>query len=113
MKTEIYCKSIANGKQEFNLRVGQKSYLLFIQSYRASNHDYFKNGKPLTIALGITNVRSWATRKTIEKLLPAIKYIEKEYDIAILDRTLKKDCKKKSRYNRNKIKSRNFELLTA
>lgn len=113
MKTEIYCKTIAGGKQVFNLRVGQESYLLFIQSYRASNRDYFENDKPLTIALDITNVRSWTTRKTIEKLLPAIKYIEKEYGIAILERTLKKEIKKKTSYNRSKIKSGNFELLTA
>lgn len=113
MKTEIYCKSIADGKQEFHLRVGQKSYLLFIQSYRASNRDYFENGKPLTVALDITHVHSWATRKTIEKLLPAIKYIEKEYGIAILDRTLKKESKKKTSYNRSKIKSGYFELLAA
>lgn len=113
MKTEIYCKTIVGGKQEFNLLVGQESYLLFIQSYRASNRDYFENGKPLTSALDITNVRSWATRKTIEKLLPAIKYIEKEYGIAILERTLKKESKKKTSYNRSKIKSGNFELLIA
>ena len=113
MKTEIYCKTIVGGKQEFHLRMGQVSYLLFVQSYRASNRDYFGNGKPLTAALDITGVRSWATRKTIEKLLPAIKYIEKEYDIAILERTLKKERKKKAGYHRSKIKSVNFELLAA
>lgn len=113
MKTEIYCKTIAGDKQAFHLRIGQKSYLLFIQSYRASNRDYFQNGKPIAVALDITNVRSRATRKTIEKLLPAIKYVEKEYGVAILGRTLKKENKKRTGYNRSKIKSLDFELLTA
>lgn len=113
MKTSVYCKTISKGTQAFYLSANGEDYLLFVQSFRWSNKEYFANGKPLSVALSTSGVHSTATMKTIEKLRPAIRYIEKEYEIAVLNRTLKKGDKKKASYNRQKFMLESKCLLAA
>ena len=103
MKAKIYCKATSKGIHTFYLSVDKKEYLLFSQNYRKSNREFFLNGKVLSEVLSATDVRSHATRKTIEKLLPAIKYIEKEYGIAVLERTMRKDDKMRNAFKRKKF----------
>ena len=103
MKAKIYCKATSKGIHTFYLSVDKKEYFLFKQNYRKSNREFFMNGKFLTEILNATNVHSHATRKTIEKLLPAINYIEKEYDIAVLEKTKRKDDKKRNYFKRKKF----------
>ena len=113
MKTSVYCKTIAKGKQAFYLSAGGKEYSLFVQSYRVSNREFFGHGQVLDRALDTRGIHSYATLKTIEKLRPAIKYIEKEYGIAVLDGTLKKDNKKRAPYNRRKFMLASESLIAA
>ena len=103
MKAKIYCKATLKGIHTFYLSVDKKEYFLFKQNYRKSNREFFLNGKVLSEVISATDVRSHATRKTIEKLLPAIKYIEKEYGIAVLERTMRKDDKKRNTFKRKKF----------
>lgn len=113
MKTSIYCKVIAKGQQAFYLDTGNREYLLFIRNYRKSNCEFFGRGQELTRALSTSGVHSRATLKTIERLLPAIRYIEKTYDISVLNSTVKKSVKKKQQYKRHKLALENEDLYTA
>ena len=106
MKAKISYKATSKGIHTFYLSVDKKEYFLFKQNYRKSNREFFMNGKFLTEILNATNVHSHATRKTIEKLLPAIRYIEKEYGIAVLEKTKRKDD-----INRNQFKRKRFAFI--
>ena len=111
--TSIYCKVIAKGKQAYYLRVDSNDYMLFIQSYKRSNKDYFADGRPLPIAFDTKGIHSTATLKTIERLRPAIKYIEKEYGICVLDSTKKKFDKTKAPYKRQRFMQNREDYLAA
>ena len=92
-KARIYCeieKTDHYGKDNhmFYVSVGSQSYFLFEQEYRKGVQDYFGNGVELDRALK----HGWhkldrAVMRTIDKLPSYIRYIEKEYDIAILEKT--------------------------
>lgn len=111
--TSIYCKTIAKGKQAYYLRVNNNDYMLFIQNYKKSNRDYFADGQPLSVVFGSKNVHSTATLKTIERLRPAIRYIEKEYGICVLDSTKKMHDKTKAPYKRQRFMPAREDYLTA
>lgn len=99
----IYCKTVSKGKQAYYLRVNSSDYLLFIQNYKRSNKEYFSCGQPISVVFGAKNIHSTATLKTIERLRPAIRYIEKEYDICVLDSTKKRHDKTKLPYKRQRF----------
>lgn len=99
---KIYCRTTSKGKQTFYLNTGKTDYYLFMQDYRASNKQHFAKGQPLNDALDMKGVHSTATRKTIEKLLPAIRYVEKEYGITVLNGSDKTN-KKRAPYKRERF----------
>lgn len=103
MKVTVYCEVAEKGKQAFYLGADNKKFLLFIQNYKKSNREFFAGGQMLDRALSTSGIRSTATLKTIERLRPAIRYIEKEYGISVLNGTIKKSAKKKQAYKRQKL----------
>ena len=95
MLTKIFCKTNDSGQQDFYIQAGKKTYFLFEQSYRKTIKSYFGNGVSLEQSLKFANSTSFAIRNVMEKLPLYIKYIEKEYSIAILEQTKRKHCGKK------------------
>lgn len=91
MKTTIYCIVSDKGIHSFYLKQNNKRYFLFSQNYRKSVHNYFKNGVSLEESLNFNRTKhDNALIRTMEKLPSYIKYIEKEYQIAVYEKTKKK-----------------------
>ncbi len=103
MKT-IYCRTTDKGVQTFYLSDGTQTYYLFRQDYRVSVKDFFRKGVNLEMALGAKNHASNSVRRTAQKLIPYIKYIETEMGIVVFDKKqARKDYKSKNKpYNRAK-----------
>ena len=109
MKTRIYCKTIAKGQQAFYLVSNNKNYFLFTQKYRVSVKEYFGSGVSIAECNNYSNVHSAAVRNTLDKLKNYIPYIEKEYGIAVREKTQKqKDRKRNKSYKRDNANWKNF-----
>lgn len=106
MKTKIYCTVSSKGTHSFYLEQDGKRYFLFNQNYRKSVHKYFQYGVSLGSAISFNKIHGdGALANTMEKLPAYIKYIEKEYQIAVFEKTREKQ-KKSSPYKRAKAFSR-------
>lgn len=105
MQAKIFCKTVAKGKQSFYVTVEGRRYFLFTQDYRASNKEFFQNGVGISEIGNYGNVHSTAVKKTLDKLPSYIRYIEKEYGIAIYEKTQKaqKLQKKQKPYKRERF----------
>ena len=102
MKTKIYCTVSSKGTHSFYLEQDGKRYFLFNQNYRKSVHRYFQYGASLEEATNFNRTHGdGALANTMEKLPAYIKYIEKEYQIAVFEKTREKQ-KKSSSYKRAK-----------
>ena len=102
MQTTVFCKTTAKAKQTYYVSVEGKSYLLFEQDFRRSNKEFFEKGVSVNEIGRFNNVHSESVRKTLEKLPAYLRYIEKEYDVAILGQSRGKNSlsKKGAPYKR-------------
>ena len=92
MCMKIYCKP-QNGMHSFYLKDKKDEYYLFSQDYRKSVQQYYGNGVHLDRAIDYSKChRDSALARTMTKLPAYIKYIEKEYSISVLRRTMKKNA---------------------
>ena len=86
--TKIYCKEEKRGQHEFYIVVDKNEYYLLSQSYRVGVDKYYRGGVQLNKAIchgmGKTDC---AIHRTMDKLMKQIRYIEQEYDLAILNQT--------------------------
>lgn len=90
-KAQVYCLAMNHGGLDFYLQQDGESYYLFNQRYRSDLHNWFKNGVSLTQALkSVKRGIPTTVAKVSEKLPMYIKYIEKEYDISVLDQSRRK-----------------------
>ena len=108
MKTKIYCKTVARGQQAFYLVVDNKEYYLFSQDYRVSVKNYFMSGISIRETGNYSNAPGMAVRRTLDKLKNYIPYIEKEYGIAVMNKTKKKQSQIKC----NPYKRQSFNWKT-
>ncbi len=97
MQSKIFCKTVAKGKQSFYIAVGGKTYFLFQQAYRVSNKEFFQQGVRVDEINKYAGVHSAAVRKTLDKLPTYIRYVEKEYGIAIYNKTKDTQLRKKQK----------------
>ena len=89
MKTTVYCKPTDKGIHTFYLSASGKDYFLFHQDYRKGVHSYFEKGVSLNEAMDFSRAhRDNALIRTMEKLPMYIKYVEKEYGIAVYNKTV-------------------------
>ena len=95
MKKTVYCVENEKNVHSFYLTVGHEEYYLFSQAYRVSVNEYFGgNGVPLSDALDFSHSRGdTALMRTVNKLFSYIRYIENEYQISVLDKTVIKTAK--------------------
>lgn len=97
--TTIYCKSQKNVNHFYLCHEGEE-YYLFTQSYRRGVTAYFCRGVTCDKALDFGKARhDTAVKNTMEKLPSYLRYIEKEYGIEVLRKTVKKN----RRLYKNKI----------
>lgn len=114
MQAKIFCRTVAKGKQSFYMTVNGQKYFLFTQDYRVSNKEYFQNGVSISEINNYSGVHSTAVRKTLDKLPSYIKYIEKEYEIAVFKKTKEAQRKKKTnQYKREQFLWRNVDWEVA
>ena len=90
----IFSKNTEKGKHSFYLSFNGNDYFLFTQKYRVSNKDYFGNKVFLDDALNHSLSKSHSVRKTMTKLIPYIRYVEQEYGIEVLRKTIKNNKRK-------------------
>lgn len=91
MKTEIYCKPTAQGVHSFYLIVGREEYYLFSQPYRKGVEEYYGRGVIIDQAMKYSKAHNdSAITRTMKKIPMYVKYIEKEYDIQVLEKTKKR-----------------------
>ena len=94
MKATIYCRTTDRGIHTFYLRSKGCDYYLFRQNYRRGVDEYFRSGVVLERAIDFGKSRqNEAIKRTMQKLPSYIKYIEKEYEIQILNKTIKRNAR--------------------
>ena len=91
MRCTIICRPTDTGMHSFYLTTGNASYFLFSQHFRCGVNRYFSDGVRLDEAMDFSRAKGdSAIIRTMEKLPSHIRYIEREYDIRVLDKTIKK-----------------------
>lgn len=92
-RTMIRSENRTYGKDDFYLEYGGEKYWLFSQNHKAGVSRHFEKGLPVSEALSYRKANDDASViKTITKLPMYIKYVEKEYGIAVLEKTIKKQA---------------------
>lgn len=85
--TMIYCQE-RNGMHEFYMTLDRNEYYLFSQKYRVGVDKFYRKGvqldKGIKHGIGRTD---YAIHQTMDKVKRHIRYIEKEYNLIILDKT--------------------------
>lgn len=92
---QIYCEVSAkdSSKHEFYLKYKGENYYLFMQDYKKGVNDYYEKGVTIDDAINFSKIRKDASlRRTADKIISYVRYIEKEYDLAILRRTIMKQA---------------------
>ena len=91
MRTEICCRSTAKGVHSFYLLVGKNEYFLFNQAYRKGVDKYYAQGVHISDAMKHARAHhDAAIIRTMNKIPMYVGYVEKEYDIRVLDKTKKR-----------------------
>ena len=91
MKTSvIYCKdSNTKGIIDFYITSENESIYMFSQKYRRSTYDYYRNGVLLKDAFNYKKIHNdKAIMNVIKRFSPSISYIEKEYSVSIMNKTI-------------------------
>lgn len=92
MKATIYCEPTSKGVHSFYLITSENKYYLFSQDYRKGVHEYFRKAISIDEAMDFSKShRDAAIRRTMAKIPMYIKYIEKEYEIEVLEQTKRKN----------------------
>lgn len=89
-KATIICTTPQERGLMFYLDVDGERYFLFNQRYRSSIENHYRKGVDLNTAISNRASGDSCIRRVSEKIPTYIKYIEKEYDIAVLNQTIKK-----------------------
>ena len=96
MTATVYCRTTQKGIQSFYIKDETGTYYLFSQNYRSGVRDYYVNGVSLKNAIdcskGGGNV---SLLRTMTKIPKYVRYIEQEYGIAILNKTIRANAGRK------------------
>ena len=113
MAATVFCKTTAKATQSFFVNVHGRDYFLFNQNFRKSNKEYFRNGVNIHELGNFSSAHSSAVRKTLDKLPTYLRYVEKEYDVAIYNKPQKKVASKKQAYKRSAFRWQDYSLEVA
>lgn len=88
----IICKKTEHGTQNFFLLNGTDEYFLFTEGYKKGVYDYYSRGVRLDDANNFSkSKRNTALMKTMSKIPMYVKYLEREYDLEIFEKTKRKN----------------------
>lgn len=90
MAAKIYCRTTAKGVQSYYLTDGKENYFLFVSDYHKSNRDFFSQGRYIQEVLDARRHTSTSVQRISARLIGAVKYIESEYGICVLQQTAKR-----------------------
>lgn len=94
MSTYIFCKTSTKGVHSFYLHTEGQTYYLFSQNFRRGVKHFFESGVTLNESMNFKKAKGDAAIiHTMEKLPCAIRYIEREYELEILTKTIRKNSK--------------------
>ena len=97
MKTTIYCKPTDKGVHSFYLIVGANEFFLFSQAYRKGVDEYYGRGVRIEESMKYSKAHNdSAITRTMDKIPMYVRYIEKEYDIEVFEKT-KRKCTQNNR----------------
>lgn len=97
MSTTIYCRPTAKGVHSLYADVDGTSHFLFSQAYRRGVKEFFADGVSLNRAIDHSLAKNnSAVHNTMDKLIPSIRYVEREYNIEILNKTKEKNRRRKT-----------------
>lgn len=90
MKTTIYCKPTEKGVHSFFLIVGTEEFFLFSQAYRKGVDEYYGRGVRIDESMKYSRAHNdSAITRTMDKIPMYVRYIEREYDIEVFEKTKK------------------------
>lgn len=90
MNVKIFAR-VKNSEHQFFLDVDGKKHYLFRQDYRKGVDTFFSRSVRLNTAIDFSRSHhDKALSRTMEKILMYVRYVEKEKDIAVLERTIRK-----------------------
>ncbi len=93
MKTKIYCKPTAKGVHSFYLLLDSEEYFLFSQAYRKGVEEYYGRGVRIEEAVRHSRAhKDAAIIRTMDKIPMYVKYVEKTYEIEVLEQTKKRNA---------------------
>ncbi len=99
MDSYVYCINNKLGKHSFFLLHNGKKYYMFSQAYHTVVNSEFSKNSSIKRLLN-TKCNNKHLGKTLTKITSSIKYLEKEYDIKVLNNTIKKGIvDKRRKYN--------------
>ena len=94
MNAKIYCEPTDCGIHSFYLTVKGQEYYLFSQNYRRCVQEYFSKGVSIDQSMNYSRThRDDTLIRTMTKIPMYVNYIEKEYNIEVLEQTKKKNGK--------------------
>lgn len=94
MKTSIYCKPTAKGVHSFYLIVGNDEFFLFSQAYRKGVEEYYGKGVRIDESMRYSRAhKDSAITRTMDKIPMYVRYVEREYDIEVFERTKRKNAR--------------------
>ena len=98
MATTIYCRTTDKDIQSFYLKANGKTHFLFSQSFRRGVKSFYNRGVSLNEAMDPSRAKgNRAILNTMEKLPAYIRYIEREYDLQVLRKTIRKSAERRTR----------------
>lgn len=90
MKARIIARNSEHGFHTVYLEEGGKEYYLFRQAWYRGVEDYFGNGAVISDALDRSKAKcDRSVLRTMDRIIPGIRYVEKQYGISVLSRTKK------------------------
>ena len=88
MAIKILCKITEQGTHSFFLKKDRTDYYLFSQNYRKGVHKYYARSVPFNEAIDFSRSKhDSAILRTMEKIKTHTKYIEKQYNIVICQKS--------------------------
>ena len=96
MSTIIYAIPTAKGIHSLFVETDGSTHFLFSQDYRRGVKEFFGKGVCLRRALDHSLSQNSAVHRTMDKLIPHIRYVEREHNVTILNQTKRKKQSQRS-----------------
>lgn len=91
MHSQVYCKCNDRGLLDFYLRTSEQDLFMFSQKNKYGSREFFEKGVSLEKALDMTKSRrNYAILLVMEKLPTYLRFLEKEHNIQLLQKTKSK-----------------------